>query len=241
MNDKIRIQKLLELQKTIEVYFNELKILDQAFIHPSFTNEKRKSLNENNQRLEFLGDAVLELVVSEYLFNNFHYLPEGQMTKIRAFTVCEATLVDVARELSLGNYLILGKGEENTGGREKPSILADALEALIGAIYIDKGYDIARKFIIKNLKEKIIKAIEGDLTIDYKTELQEVLQKVDNDKILYNVTKESGPDHDKKFFVDVMWKDEILGKGIGTSKKFAEQQAAKAALKKIKVKFKYNI
>ncbi|MDD4568516.1 MAG: ribonuclease III [Tepidanaerobacteraceae bacterium] len=232
-NDRRRQQFLL-FQREIGIYFNDEMILNKAFIHPSFTNEKEKPQKENNQRLEFLGDAVLELVVSEYLYKNYQYLSEGQMTKVRAFTVCEPSLAETAKILSLGDYLILGKGEENTGGRKKASILADTLEALIGAIYIDKKYKTTRDFIIRILKTVIIKAVEGEWSIDYKTNLQEILQKSDRERVLYNVTRESGPDHDKKFYVDVVWKNTILGKGIGTSKKLAEQQAAKAALIRIR-------
>lgn len=138
--DKKRLKQLKIFQKKIKIYFEDLNILNQAFKHPSLTNEKEKPHQENNQRLEFLGDAVLELAVSEYLYRHYQFLTEGQMTKIRAFTVCEPTLAKIGRQLYLGNYLILGKGEENTGGREKDSILADTLEALIGAIYIDRNY-----------------------------------------------------------------------------------------------------
>ena len=232
--DRERFQQLMFLQENIKIHFENPIILNQAFIHPSLINEKEKPHQENNQRLEFLGDAVLELVVSEYLYRYYHFLTEGQMTKIRAFTVCEPSLAKIAKQLSLGDYLILGKGEENTGGRKKTSILADTLEALIGAIYVDKNYSTAYGFIIKNLETVILKAIEGEWGTDYKTNLQEVLQKYDSERVLYNVIRESGPDHDKIFYVEVVWKDMILGTGIGKSKKQAEQKAAKVALVKIK-------
>lgn len=232
--DKERFQQLMFLQENIKIHFENPIILNQAFIHPSLINEKEKPHQENNQRLEFLGDAVLELVVSEYLYRYYDFLTEGQMTKIRAFTVCEPSLAKIAKQLSLGDYLILGKGEENTGGRKKTSILADTLEALIGAIYVDKNYSTAYDFVIQNLETVILKAIEGEWGTDYKTNLQEVLQKYDSERVLYNVIRESGPDHDKIFYVDVVWKDMILGTGIGKSKKQAEQKAAKVALVKIK-------
>lgn len=231
--DAKRLQQLTILEEKISIKFSDISILNQAFVHPSLANEKEKFHQENNQRLEFLGDAVLELAISEYLYRNYDFLTEGQMTKVRAFTVCESSLANIARQLALNEYLILSKGEENTGGREKASILADTFEALIGAIYIDKGYKIAYDFIIKNLEEIIKKAVNGKCGFDYKTDLQELLQKFGDEKIIYNVISESGPDHDKLFQVEVVWKDKILGKGGGKSKKQAEQMAAKAALDKI--------
>lgn len=231
--DEKRLQQLTILEEKISIKFSDISILNQAFVHPSLANEKEKFHQENNQRLEFLGDAVLELAISEYLYRNYDFLTEGQMTKVRAFAVCESSLANIARQLALNEYLILSKGEENTGGREKASILADTFEALIGAIYIDKGYKIAYDFIIKNLEEIIKKAVNGKCGFDYKTDLQELLQKFGDEKIIYNVISESGPDHDKLFQVEVVWKDKILGKGGGKSKKQAEQMAAKAALDKI--------
>ncbi|MCG1012867.1 ribonuclease III [Tepidanaerobacter sp. GT38] len=231
---KERLLQLEKLQEKIKIQFSDVNILNQAFIHPSLTNEKDCPHQDNNQRLEFLGDAVLELVISEYLYKNYNFLNEGQMTKIRALTVCEPSLAKAARQLGLGDYLILGKGEENTGGRQKSSILADTLEALIGAIYVDKNYGTAYDFIISILEMVILKSVEGEWDTDYKTALQEFLQKSDADRVLYRVTKETGPDHDKVFYVDVVWKNEVLGTGVGKSKKQAEQQAAKAALEKIK-------
>jgi len=235
MIDQKRLLQLDTLQKKIKIQFSDEKTLNQAFIHPSLTNEKGNLYQDNNQRLEFLGDAVLELIVSEYLYRNYNFLTEGQMTKIRATTVCEPSLAQVARQLGLGDFLILGKGEENTGGRQKSSILADTLEALIGAIYIDKGYKDAYNFVIGNLQAVISKAVDGDGDIDYKTNLQEILQKSGNDRILYNITRETGPDHDKVFYVNVIWRNQVLGTGVGKSKKQAEQMAAKAALEKLEV------
>ncbi len=227
-------QKQLEIiQENIGIFFENPVILNQAFKHPSLSNEQEGQNQDNNQRLEFLGDAVLELVISEYLFKNYKSLREGQMTKIRAFIVCEPTLAKLSQKLHLGNYLMLGKGEENTGGREKNSILADTLEALIGAIYIDKSYSAAYDFIIKNLKMTILKAISGEWNMDYKTNLQEVLQKNDDERISYNLVKELGPDHDKTFYVEAILNNRVLGTGKGKSKKQAEQEAAREALAKI--------
>lgn len=231
--DNKRKGKLICLENAIGIRFRDLNMLNQAFIHPSYTNEQNLGHLKNNQRLEFLGDAVLELVISHFLFDEYDYLTEGQMTKLRALTVCEPSLDEVARNLNLGSLLILGKGEENTGGRYKSSILADTLEALIGAIYIDQGLDTARSFILKNLEPRIRKAMAGEVYIDYKTSLQEFIQRQSTERVLYKTIKEEGPDHDKVFYVNVVWNGKILGEGVGRSKKEAEQLAAKEALERI--------
>ncbi|HHY04332.1 MAG TPA: ribonuclease III [Thermoanaerobacterales bacterium] len=233
MLNRERIKQLDNLQKKIDIYFCNQELLNTAFIHPSFTNENDGIIQQSNQRLEFLGDAVLDLIVSQYLFEKHSDLSEGQMTKIRALTVCESSLAKKAYDLGLGDYLILGKGEEHTNGRQKPSILCDTFEALVGAIYIDKSYETAWNFVITNLEQVIKRAIEGEWKQDFKTNLQESLQKLSNDKILYRVIKEKGPDHNKIFYVEVIWKNKVLGKGIGRNKKEAEQRAAKHAIKNI--------
>jgi ribonuclease-3 len=232
--DPNRLRELERLQEIIGITFNSFQILNNAFIHPSYTNEQNSISIENNQRLEFLGDAVLELVISHYLYEKYPEMSEGQMTKVRAYTVCEHSLALAAKNLLLGDYLVLGKGEENTGGREKPSILADTFESLIGAIYLDKNLDTVRDFIIKNLEDAIQKAVEGEEARDYKTLLQEILQKSSPDKVCYEVIKEEGPDHAKVFYVEVLWKGEVMGRGSGKSKKEAEQLAAKQALNNLK-------
>lgn len=233
--DSKRLKELNELQERIGIFFNDVRILNNAFIHPSYTNEQNFVILENNQRLEFLGDAVLELVISHYLYEKYPGMSEGQMTKVRAFTVCEQSLAQAARNMSLMDFIVLGKGEENTGGREKPSILADTFESLVGAIYLDKNLDTARNFIICNLKDSILKAVEGEEARDYKTMLQETLQKTSPDRVCYEVIKEEGPDHAKVFHVEVLWKGEVLGRGSGKSKKEAEQLAAKQALDNLKI------
>ncbi|HHW02903.1 MAG TPA: ribonuclease III [Thermoanaerobacterales bacterium] len=232
--DPNRLRELKRLQEIIGIAFNSIELLNNAFIHPSYTNEQNSISSENNQRLEFLGDAVLELVVSHYLYEKYPEMTEGQMTKARAYTVCEQSLAAASKNLLLGDYLVLGKGEENTGGREKPSILADTFEALIGAIYLDKNIETARQFIIKNLEGVIQKAVEGEESRDYKTLLQEMLQKLSPERVCYEVVKEEGPDHAKVFHVEVLWKGEVMGMGSGKSKKEAEQLAAKQALNNIK-------
>lgn len=230
---KERTTQLESLQEKIGVRFKDRWLLNRAFIHPSFANERGDTL-EDNQRLEFLGDAVLELSVSQYLFERHRELTEGQMTRIRALAVCETSLARISRGLSLGNYLFLGKGEELTGGREKPSILADTFEALVGGIFIERGLPDASAFVIEHLASTIQSAIRGDLSEDYKTTLQETLQRHSPAPVLYEVIDEMGPDHHKVFRVHVLWKNEVLGEGSGNNKKQAEQRAAKMALEKIR-------
>jgi ribonuclease-3 len=188
----------------------------------------------HNQRLEFLGDAVLELVISEWIYKDYPDYTEGELTKFRALLVCEESLAALSRELNLGDYLIIGKGEEVTGGRKKESILADTFEALIGAMYLDRGLEVVSAFIKDKFRAIVAKAQAGKLSNDYKTLLQEMLQRISPDKITYTVIKEEGPDHDKTFFVEVTWKDDVLGRGSGKSKKEAEQDAAKSAIRFLK-------
>ncbi|HZJ76156.1 MAG TPA: ribonuclease III, partial [Oscillospiraceae bacterium] len=193
-------------------------------------NEYRGKYIYNNERLEFLGDSVLDTVVSEYVYLKYKNLPEGELTKIRANVVCELSLAYQAKTIDLGKYLLLGKGEEVTGGRDRASILADTFEAVIGALYLDGGIGTARKFIINMLEDSIKLASTGDLFKDYKTDLQELLQSKFDDKISYRVVGETGPDHDKTFEVEVVLGEKVLGRGQGKSKKEAEQNAAKKAL-----------
>ena len=193
--------------------------------------------NENknypfNERLEFLGDSVLSIVISDYLFKKETKLPEGELTKIRANIVCEESLSEVSKNIHLGKYMLLGKGEEATGGRERISILADALEAVIAAIYLDGGIKCAREFILTNMEKIINDSIKGKIFRDYKTCLQEVLQSNGENNIWYKLIEEKGPDHNKRFVMEVGINDTVLGVGEGKSKKDAEQVAAKCALDK---------
>lgn len=220
------------LQKTISYTFNNNNILKEALTHSSFANESKTKKIKYNERLEFLGDSILGLVISEYIFLKYKHLPEGELTKVRAMVVCEPSLARQSKEIQLGNYLLLGKGEEFTGGRERESILADAFEALIGAIYIDGGIETAKNFILNYFLESIDLASKGVLFRDYKTHLQELLQSKSSDKIVYNVIKEHGPDHNKIFDVEVSIGDRVIGRGSGKSKKEAEQRAAEEAIKK---------
>lgn len=236
INNK-KLSELKKLQENIQYHFEDIKLLKRALTHSSFANEHKESGLRYNERLEFLGDSVLGVTISYYLFNGYPTYPEGELTKLRALIVCEPSLATVSKEINLGEYLFLGKGEQATGGRSRVSILADALEALIGAIYLDGGFENAKKFILKNLQSIIQDSVEGKLFLDYKTQLQEIIQKNNKSKIEYKVIKEEGPDHNKIFYVEVKNENIILGMGSGKSKKEAEQNAASAALVKVGVNY----
>jgi ribonuclease-3 len=219
------------LQRNLNYYFRDLGLLETALTHSSYANENKLHISKCNERLEFLGDAVINLVVSQYLYNKYPFYPEGELTKIRAKVVCEPSLALVARSIGIGNHLFLGKGEESTGGRDRESILADASEAIIGAIFLDSDFDTVDRLLLANFETDIVHAVaKGDLFIDYKTELQERLQKITRAKVEYIVVKEEGPDHNKLFYIDVCINKEAIGSGIGRNKKEAEQMAAKEAL-----------
>jgi ribonuclease III len=226
--------KASKLESRIGYHFSNSGILLEAMTHSSFANEWKHKRLHNNERLEFLGDSVLGLIISHYIFNAFHLLPEGELTKVRANVVCEASLALKARRINIGEYLLLGRGEVASGGRKRESILADGLESLIAAIYIDGGYQEAQKFVIENFKDLIDLAVRGDLMKDYKTKLQEILQSFSQERIDYQVIRELGPDHNKTFFVEVSAGNQILGSGQGRSKKEAEQNAAKSAVDQMK-------
>lgn len=232
---KKRNDVLCKLSNKLGVQFNQVSLLHQALTHTSYANECKKTTILHNERLEFLGDAVLDLVVSEYLFCQFPNLPEGDLTKSRAVIVCEPTLARCAAELGIGEYLFLGKGEASSGGRERSSILADAFEAIIGAIYLDSGFVNVTNFILKQLQNDLSLMERGEYIKDYKTLLQEVIQKKTDSKIIYEIISENGPDHNKRFEVAVLVNADQLGSGLGKSKKEAEQHAAKQALTKMKI------
>ncbi|QUH27305.1 ribonuclease III [Serpentinicella alkaliphila] len=222
-----------EIQIILNHSFSSLETLQESLIHSSYANETKGKSIRYNERLEFLGDSVLGLIVSDYIFKKYKHLPEGELTKVRANVVCEPSLANIAKKINLGKYLLLGRGEENTGGRNRDSILADAFEAIIGALYIDGGIEVARGFIISNLAESIELASKGSLFRDYKTHLQELMQSKSSDKITYNVVNTYGPDHDKTFDVEVVTSDKVIGTGRGKSKKEAEQNAAKQAIERV--------
>ena len=221
------MKKLEKLQQSVGYKFKDERLLQRALTHTSYANECNEGHNKSNERLEFLGDSVLGIITAEHFYLNFKDLPEGELTKLRAATVCENSLSSLARQLGLGEYLLLGKGEMCTGGSDRPSILADAFEALIAAIYLDGGIEEAKKFVLKYV-DKAVEEHRGFK--DYKTVLQEVIQKNPGEVIEYVLVKESGPDHNKRFEVEVHLNSNVIGKGVGTSKKKAEQLAAKEAL-----------
>ncbi|MBP2653792.1 MAG: rnc [Firmicutes bacterium] len=218
------------LCRKLGVRFINPGLLYQALTHSSYANERKSGNKVHNERLEFLGDAVLDLIISDYLYSKFAHLPEGELTKARAALVCEASLARVAGELGLGQYLLLGKGEAASGGRERVSILADAFEAVIGAIYVDRGLDDARQIVLSCLGQDLATIESGEYVNDYKTLFQEAVQKNGDAKIGYQVIAESGPDHSKVFEVVVQVGGVEWGWGFGKNKKEAEQNAAKQGL-----------
>ena len=217
---------LQALQEKIGYTFREPALLHRALSHSSYVNE-RQNERQSNERLEFLGDSVLGFITAEYYYTHFKAYPEGELTKLRAAMVCEKSLCVFARELQLGEYLLLGKGEICTGGRERPSILADAFEALIAAIYLDGGMEPVKTFVLRFVKKA---AGTPSAFHDYKTKLQEVVQKNPEESVEYVHVGESGPDHDKRFEVEVHLNSNVIGRGVGKSKKLAEQAAAHEAL-----------
>ena len=218
-----------ELEKNIGYTFKDRQLLKTALTHTSYAYEHNVSSNE---KLEFLGDSILEFVSSEYMYNKYKNLKEGEMTKVRATVVCEKSLYKVANLHNFSDFLYLGKSEIMTGGNKRPAILADSVEAVIAAIYIDGGLEPAKKFIVENLKEEIEIATKNVGQKDYKTVLQEELQKHGDVKIQYKIIKEIGPDHNKTFEAEVSLNGKKLASGVGKSKKEAEMQAAKKALEK---------
>ncbi len=233
MNNLNKNNLINKLENKLKISFDDKKLYKRALVHKSYANEKKISIKDN-ERLEFLGDAVLDLSISSYLFEKYTDLSEGDLAKMRSVLVNELMLSKKAKELELGQYLLLGKGEENTGGRNRKSILADTMEALLGAIYLDKNFEYVNKFIIDFFKEDIKKVEQGNYIKDYKTNLQELIQKNNTGRPIYEVLSAEGPDHNKIFTVRVKFKNQILGKGKAKTKKEAQQEAAKKALKNLK-------
>lgn len=217
------------LQENLRYKFNNEKLLVNALTHSSYANEARDGIT-SNERLEFLGDSVLSIIVSEYIYKEFKNLPEGELTKLRAALVCEKSLCSFSRELELGKFLRLGKGEEKGGGRERDSILADAFEAVLAAMYLDGGIEVAKKHVMRFVTDEL-QHTDDEVFKDYKTALQEIIQRNPEESVTYILTGETGPDHDKKFEVEVHLNSNIIGKGTGKSKKQAEQSAAREALR----------
>ncbi|MGL5642118.1 MAG: ribonuclease III [Paraclostridium sp.] len=225
------LTNISKFEEIIKYKFKNKAYILEALTHSSYSNENKTF--SFNERLEFLGDSVLGIVVSDFLFQNETELPEGELTKLRANIVCEESLSDVAKHLNLGKHILLGRGEEATGGRDRVSILADAFEAVIAAIYLDGGIESAKVFVLENMEEIIQDSIKGRIFRDYKTHLQEVIQSQGESNIIYNLVEEIGPDHNKRFVMEVKLNDETLGSGEGKSKKEAEQLAAKQALRRM--------
>ena len=220
-----------KLEKELGYTFKDKNLLQTALTHTSFAYEKG---TVSNEKLEFLGDSILEFLSSIYIYKNYPKLKEGEMTKVRAQVVCEASLHKVAIAHNFSDFLRLGKSERVSGGKVKSAILADSVEAVIAAMYLDGGLEVVNNFIIKNLKEEIEFATQNVGQKDYKTVLQEILQKNGNVHIEYKIIKESGPDHDKSFVAEVLCNKKVLASGSGKSKKHAEMEAAKLAIEKMK-------
>jgi ribonuclease III, bacterial len=220
------------LEEKLKYSFNDRALLLMALSHSSYANENKSAGLMSNERLEFLGDSVLGQVVASHLYLSYPKMPEGQMTRLRAELVCEQSLFEVARTLELGQYIKLGKGEENTGGRARESILADAVEALIAALYLDGGLPVAKSFIERYILSNLDFAETHTLS-DYKTALQEYVQRKSGQTLAYELLSESGPDHKKSFTMQVRLNDNVIGTGHGHTKKEAEQYAAKNGLEEI--------
>lgn len=218
-----------KLEENLGYSFKNRELLRNALSHSSYSNETHSPLG-SNERLEFLGDAVLSVIVADYLYKNFSNKPEGELTKLRASLVCEKSLCRFARELEIGEFLLLGKGEEQCGGRERNSILADAFEAVLAAMYLDGGMEVCRKHVLRFVKDELSHT-EDEVFHDYKTTLQEVIQRNREERLTYVLSAECGPDHNKSFTVDVHLNSSVIGTGTGKTKKRAEQMAAKDALR----------
>ncbi|MCD6109720.1 ribonuclease III [bacterium] len=227
------INRYEELEKNIGITFKNKGLLDNAFVHRSFMNEYNKGDKEDNERLEFLGDAVLELVVTEYLYKTYPDEDEGHLTNWRSALVKGKHLAEVGKELELGNYLYLSHGEEKSGGRKKNYILANTVEALIGALYLDKGYRISHTFISKFIITRLERILEEGLHVDAKSHLQEMSQEKISITPEYKLVSETGPDHAKSFVMAVYFGDDKVGEGEGSSKQKAEEESARNALSKI--------
>lgn len=223
-----------DCQKNLGVSFHRESLLEQAFVHSSYLNENPDFARSSNERLEFLGDAIFDFIVAERLYKEFPKLPEGKLTEIRASLVCRGTLAELASSLKLGDWLLFGQGEEANGGRTKASNLANAMEALVGALYLDQGLSKAKKFVLKQLKPELEKIKAGKTTPNYKALVQEFVQGQNRPTPVYRLVEAIGPDHSKQFTAEILVEGEALGRGTGKSKKAAESQAARAAWEKLR-------
>ena len=218
------------LQEEFGISFNDLSLLQQAFVHRSYLNENPESALGSNERLEFLGDAFLGFVIAETLHERFVNLDEGEMTKVRSALVCQSSLAHLASSLKLGDYLYLGQGEEKGGGRYRSRNLACVVEALIGAMLIDQGVEVTGDFILRLFEDRLGQVTEEGVATDHKSRLQELVQARKQERPIYRLAEEEGPDHDKRFWVEVIVDGKVLGRGSGKSKQLAEKDAAKKAL-----------
>ncbi len=234
--DQKRKEQLEKFQKQIQYSFEDIKLLNKALTHSSYSNNRSEDL-EHNERLEFLGDSILSFIISLHLYEKCSDVSEGQLTRIRANIVCEQSLHKTAINLNLGSYILMSRGEINTGGRNRTSILADAVEAIIACIFLDGGIEKARAFVMENLNTIISDAMNNKIFSDYKSYLQEAMQKDSMGELEYRLIGEKGPDHDKTFEIGVFINNKVSGKGFGRSKKDAQQQAAKDAIEKLGIKY----
>lgn len=233
---KKRTQQLQSFCSWLGIEMQDLSLLDMALTHTSYAHEaKAMPKPQHNERIEFLGDSVLSIIVSTYMYSNFPELNEGQLTKLRAHLVCEASLFEYAKKIRLGDFLLLGKGEELSGGRERPSLLADAFESVLGAYYLDQGFAKAQSFLLAMMRSEIDYICTHGICSDYKTRLQEYLQQEGDVEITYRLVGSSGPEHNKVFSSEVAMKGKVIGSGDGRTKKEAEQHAARNALERMDV------
>jgi ribonuclease-3 len=223
-----------DCQENLGVFFHQKSLLEQAFVHSSYLNENPDFARSSNERLEFLGDAILDFIVAEKLYKEFPELPEGKLTEIRASLVCRDTLAELASSLKLGDWILFGQGEEANGGRTKASNLANAMEALVGALYLDQGVAKAKKFVLRQFKPELEKIEAGKKPPNYKALVQEFVQGQTRPTPVYRLVEATGPDHSKQFTAEILVEGEALGRGIGKSKKAAESQAARAAWEKLR-------
>lgn len=228
---------LAALQQTLGISFNDLSLLEQALVHSSYVNENPGIAPADNERLEFLGDAILGFIVAEELYQRFPQFSEGEMTRLRSSLVRQDALSRIARTISLGDYLYLGRGEEASGGRRKPANLTGALEAVIAAIFLDRGLSIARDFALRSVSKELDKVLSQGIEADYKSQLQELIQARQQQTPTYKVIEAMGPAHDRRFTVEVRVGDSVLGRGSGKSKKAAEAEAARSALAQLSTDF----
>ena len=221
-------------QKHLGISFRQESLLEQAFVHPSYLNENPGFVGPDNERLEFLGDAILNFIVAERLYKEFPELAEGKLTEIRACLVCRDTLAEIASSLKLGDWLLLGQGEEANGGRTRPSNLANAMEALIGALYLDQGLVRGRRFVVRQLKPKLKIVKAGKRVSNYKALVQEFIQGQKRPTPVYRLVETAGPDHSRQFTVEILVEGKVVGNGTGKSKKSAENQAARTAWEELR-------